>query len=141
MPFEATETKNSRFGNRVRMSPEEALDVMHALRDELEVRPGRGGKGGATRVESDEGRGRYPYCRILHTFNTGNLSMPSTSSLASNSASVLPPALLCCLQLLRIVADQVRKRERLKKQLLKIWRAQKLGLVSCTLGWGKAHRS
>ncbi|GAX76388.1 hypothetical protein CEUSTIGMA_g3834.t1, partial [Chlamydomonas eustigma] len=64
MPFCATETKNSYRGNRLRLSPREALGVMTGLREELE--------------------------------------------------------------LLRILADQVRKRERLKKHLLKIWRAEVL---------------
>lgn len=164
MPFEATETKNSRFGNRVRMSPEEALDVMHALRDELEVRPGRGGRGGArwgegrapvAGVGHGGGKGRVLAAGVgqkglrvaragagIHTVGCFALSPlvtgvclplpPLHQSTASNHAFALSTAPLCRSQLLRIVADQVRKRERLKKQLLKIWRAQKLGLV----GWG-----
>ena len=44
MPFMALETRNSRTGNRLRMTSDEALEVMFGLRAELEVRDwvGRG---------------------------------------------------------------------------------------------------
>ena len=38
MPFMALETRNSRTGNRLRMTSDEALEVMFGLRAELEVR-------------------------------------------------------------------------------------------------------
>lgn len=40
MPFMAQETRNSRTGNRLRMTSDEALEVMFGLRAELEVRGG-----------------------------------------------------------------------------------------------------
>ena len=86
------------------MTADEALDVLFGLRGELEVRvSGKGGPVG------------FLLCHPppVHVF----------------ADFLLQALVFIAAQQLRTLADQVRKRERLKKHLLKIWRAQVLKQV------------
>jgi hypothetical protein len=127
MPFMVEETKNSR-GARIRVTEEDAWELLAGVRGELEV--GMGPCQGVARV-------RVP--GIVGFIPTSNSCLCNAAWLMQ--ACVVQACLLKLnprnaglmdMQALRTLADQVRKRERLKKQLLRNWREQ-LKLVSAML--------
>jgi hypothetical protein len=114
MPFEALVTRNSApRGPRARLRDEDVQERLWELREEFEVRGGGDSQGGRP-------------CSLGWALVRG--ALPALLSRAA--APPLAP------QLLRTLADQVRKRERLKKQLAKLYRLQVATQVR--RGWRQA---
>jgi hypothetical protein len=128
MPFMVEETKNSR-GARIRVTEEDAWELLAGVRGELEV--GMGLCQGLTRVQVPGILGFIPTSESC-LCNAAWLMQACVVQACLLKFNPLTIPCLTDMQALRTLADQVRKRERLKKQLLRNWREQ-LKLVGAML--------